>query len=411
MRPLSLLSAICLSATICTGASAATFSTIFKFDADTAKNPHGTVFKDADGSLYGTSYFFGPGGHGVVFKLSPPTGQHIKWQYEILYSFTGKRDGAYPIGALIKDASGALIGTTLQGGTNNFGTIFRLIPPVEGKTVWKERVLYNFTQTDGYPNGDLLKDAAGNIYGTAPTAGPQNAGEVFRLQPPAAGQTAWMQSVLYIFAGDADGRSPNRNLVSDGTALYGTTSSGGTGNLGTVFQLVPPESGDGAWTRNTLHNFTGVPDGSAPHAGLIIKNGKLFGTTSAGGGMDYGAVFQVKPPKHEGAGWQESVIHSFTGGADGRLPYEGLTARRSGKIYGATVGGGGFSKFGFGTIFSLTPPEAGQTGWTEEILHGFDDHHDGNSPAQVFLDDSDTIYGVTQYGMHGNTGTVFQITP
>src|SRR5262249_47813508 len=141
-------------------------STLFKFDGDTAENPHGSVFRDKDGALYGTSYFFGPDGHGVVFRLSPPGEGQTDWTYEILYSFTGGLDGAGPIGALVKDKSGALIGTTLQGGTENYGTIFKLSPPGAGETQWSESVLHNFSIAEGNPNGDLLRDADGNLYGT-----------------------------------------------------------------------------------------------------------------------------------------------------------------------------------------------------------------------------------------------------
>jgi uncharacterized repeat protein (TIGR03803 family) len=137
----------------------------------------------------------------------------------------------------------------------------------------------------------------------------------------------------------------------------------------------------------------------------------LFGTTSAGGDLDYGTVFQLVPPKHARTDWKESVIHSFSGGSDGRAPYEELTAGKLGALYGGTVGGGGFSKYGHGTIFSLTPPPVGQSMWTEQILHSFDNKHDGNSPARVWLDKSGTIYGVTQYGLRDNTGSVFQLIP
>jgi len=406
----TLLSALFVTAISCASASASTFATLFKFSSGTAENPHGTVFRDKDGALYGTAYFFGPGGRGVVFKLSPPPEGKTKWSYDILYSFMDGLGGAGPIGALVKDSSGALIGTALQGGTENYGVIFKLTPPGEGQTQWVESVIHNFSASEGNPSGDLLQDQNGNLYGTCDySSSAQTYGQVFRLTPP-QGQGDWTEDVLYVFQDRNDGYLPSPGLAGDGTALFGTTRYGGPADLGTVYQLSPPESGNGPWTKTVLHTFAGA-DGASPFAGVVEKNGKLFGTTSHGGDLDYGVVFQLAPPKPGHTDWKETVIHSFTGGSDGRAPYEELTIGKRGTLYGGTVGGGGFSKYGHGTIFSLTPPAVGQSQWTEQILHGFNDRDDGNSPARVWFDKSGTIYGVTQYGMSHNTGSVFQLTP
>lgn len=83
----------------------------------------------------------------------------------------------------------------------------------------------------------------------------------------------------------------------------------------------------------------------------------------------------------------------------------------SGTLYGTTHKGGDFGKYGWGTVFSLTPPAAGQSEWTEQVLGSFNNSGDGNSPAAVWFDNSGAIYGVTQYGMHHNTGSVFQLNP
>ncbi len=104
------------------------------------------------------------------------------------------------------------------------------------------------------------------------------------------------------------------------------------------------------------------------------------------------------------------MVYSFSG-ADGRLPYTALTEGKAGMLYGTTIEGGTFGKYGSGTVFSLTPPAGGQTAWTEQVLHSFDDRDDGNSPAKLMLDKIGTLYGVTQYGAGHNTGTVFQILP
>jgi hypothetical protein len=184
-----------------------------------------------------------------VFKLTPPAAGETEWIEAVLYRFSGKfdGDGAHPFAGLIIDARGALYGTTSVGGTGCFGcgTVFQLTPPAAGATKWTEGVLYSFT---GFPNGinpeaGLIMDARGALYGT--TNGGR--GTVFKLTPPAAGETEWIESVLYRFSAkfDGDGASPVAGLITDASgALYGTTYNGGAGcpginGCGTVFEVVP----------------------------------------------------------------------------------------------------------------------------------------------------------------------------
>ncbi len=153
--------------------------------------------------------------------------------------------------------SGALTGVTFQGGTGNYGTVFTLTPPAAERPNGKRTVLHNFSAAEGFPNGDLLRDAAGNLYGTCLDANspPNAARSSASLRPPMARPNG-PKNILYVFAGAGDGNGPNGGLVGDGTAVYGTTRGGGASNLGTVFQLAPPDSGDGPWTKTTLYNFT-----------------------------------------------------------------------------------------------------------------------------------------------------------
>jgi uncharacterized repeat protein (TIGR03803 family) len=188
----------------------------------------------------------------------------------VLHNFTGyPNDGAYPQAGLIADKKGALYGTTTNGGGNactdrfgnsfGCGTVFKLTLPTKGQTAWTETVLYNFCSlpncVDGrFPAAGLIADNQGALYGT--TIGGGGLGTVFKLTPPQKGQAAWTETVLYSFCsllGCSDGGIPLAGLIADKQgALYGTTSSGGSGPYGTVFKLTPPAKGQTAWTDRAL---------------------------------------------------------------------------------------------------------------------------------------------------------------
>ena len=287
-------------------------------------------------------------------------------------------DGARPQAGLIFDAAGNLYGTTFYGGSlscdrpSACGTVFELSPPAAGRTAWTEMVLHSFINyTDGArPAAGLIFDAAGNLYGTTYEAGVSHYGTVFELSPPAAGRTAWTETVLHSFAG-AGGAVPAAGLIFDsGGHLYGTTYVGGVSDYGTVFELSPPTAGRTAWTETVLHRFAGT-DGTNPVAGLIFDAaGNLYGTTLGGGVSDYGTVFELSPPAAGRTAWTETVLHSFAG-TDGANPAAGLIFDAAGNLYGTAAWGGnpacplpppplasgGLEPFrGCGTMFELTPP-------------------------------------------------------
>jgi uncharacterized repeat protein (TIGR03803 family) len=161
-----------------------------------------------------------------------------------------------------------------------------------------EKTLYAFKplpapgepQTGAYPLGTLLRDANGALYGATWLDGPYGSGTIFKLSPPAAGQTEWSLSVIYAFTGGLDGDGPNpvRAMDSRG-AIYGTTSYGGTALDGVAFKLTPPEPGSTQWRETVLHNFNynfayKIDDGAHPSGGLIIdRTGALYGSTDLGG--------------------------------------------------------------------------------------------------------------------------------
>jgi hypothetical protein len=177
------------------------------------------------------------------------------------------------------------------------------------------------------------------------------------------GQKTWTKNVLYSFTGGSDGGYPVAGLIFDkAAALYGTTlyggSSGGIPGLGNVFKLMPPASGQIAWTETTLYSFKGLPsDGFYPYSGLIAdEQGALYSTTFAGGsGGNAGTVFKLTPPASGQTVWTETILYRFTGGADGGYPYAGLIADKQGTLYGTTFGGGSIAGYpGTGAVFKLT---------------------------------------------------------
>ena len=293
-----------------------------------------------------------PYGCGTVFQLTPAAGGG--WNEKVLYSFEGNPDGADPYAGLIFDAAGNLYGTTSYGGTYRncrygCGTVFELTPAAGGG--WTETVLHSF---DGNPDGanplfgGLIFDAAGNLYGTTYQGGTYSYGTVFELTPPAGG--GWTEKVLYSFNNDGmDGVWPESGPIFDAAGnLYGTTRQGGTYGGGTVFELTPTPGG--GWTEQVLHYFGNGMDGVIPYAGLIFDAaGNPYGSTEGGGDYGDGTVFELTPAT--GGGWTEQVLHSFNG-TDGYCPWTGLIFDVGGNLYGTTTGGG---TYGGGTVFELTP--------------------------------------------------------
>jgi uncharacterized repeat protein (TIGR03803 family) len=402
--------------------------------------PEAGLVRDAAGNLYGATT--GGGAFacncGVVFMVSPPASGSTRWTETILHTFQGyPNDGGAPLANLTFDSAGNLYGTTLIGGAAQAGTVFKLTPPAAGQTQWTESILYEFSGANGdgqFPYSSLVADASGNLYGSSFLGGASNQGMAYELVPPTGEATAWSLIALHSFAGGTDGANPVSGLTFDSQGnLYGTTFSNGLSGVagGTVYQLTP--SG-GAFTETVLHTFTGaIPggtpvDGALPYGNLVLNSkGHIFGTTLAGGGgqiipgelSNGGAVFEVSPPSGSGTTWRETLIHSFNGDTgdpsttDGESPYGGLVFDAQGNLYGATAQGGTND---FGMVFSLAPPAAGSSAWTETVLHNFQGFPDGVGPyGSLILDASGDLYGVTRNGTSlspnsDQIGTVFDIT-
>jgi len=371
--------------------------------------------------------------------------------FQNLHVFTGGTDGAAPDAPLIAGPGGALFGTTSAGGGGpcfnaldipGCGTVFALTPPTHGGTVWTETILYSFINTaDGYsPVAGLVSDNAGNLYsttlvggnGTGPDCGVDGCGTVFRLTPPAKGQTVWTKTTIYEFQDGADGAQPAARLVMDQTgALLGTTILGGPDancSCGSVFRLTAPQGGIlgrtlGArrvWTETTLHAFERVKDGTNPENALLAgPNGSYFGVTSFGGGDDAdcfsdgcGTVFALLPPAGDQKAWHEHVIHRFRRNRDGAFPVGDLVADEAGDLFGTTSSGGGAPVNG-GTVFRLSPPQNGATQWSETVLHAFGFGHDADVPgAGVIFGQGGVLYGTTiQGGKARSGGAIFSLAP
>jgi uncharacterized repeat protein (TIGR03803 family) len=271
-------------------------------------------------------------------------------------SGSGDGDGAVPSGLVFDAAGNLYGTTdqggfcvTSDGITNCFGSVFELAPSSQGGA-WAEYVLYRFHEIGlNDPHGSVILDGHGNLYGTTYTSGVSPyIGGVFKLSPPSEGERMWTESTLFAF-NLTDGGAPNGSLIFDSAGnLYGTTLIGGTSGYGTAFELSPRASGNGTWTETVLHNFLTNGDGNSPLANLIFdKQGNLFGTDWWGGefGTYDGTVFQLTPPSSLGGEWTETTLHSFgsdNGSSDdGSEPRGGLIFGLDGALYGTASQGGG----------------------------------------------------------------------
>jgi uncharacterized repeat protein (TIGR03803 family) len=401
--------------------AAATEKVLYRFTggADGAV-PSSGLLMDTAGNLYGTTARGGDlsqcdgSGCGTVFRLTPLG--NGKWKEHVLYAFQGGLDGYDPTGNLVLDAAGNLYGTTSWGGNSltcsafGCGTVFELSPREDG--TWSKFILHDFQNTpDGAdPGGNLVFDHAGNLYGATSGDTIHDYGTVFELSPVRGG--AWTVTVLHNFLG-TDGVGPSRVIFDGAGNLFGTTASGGRGGCcGTAFKLSPPKRQGGDWTETELYDFLGGGNGGTPSAGVIRNSkGNLYGT-GAYGGNNFGIAFELRP---SGSKWNEKMIYNFCSRnncADGASPLAGLLMDGDGVLYGTTSAGGtGCSSSGCGVVFKLTPTK---NGWKETILHRFrGGSSDGAGPEeQLVFDRSGNLYGTAyvQQGYQG-AGVVFEITP
>jgi uncharacterized repeat protein (TIGR03803 family) len=386
-------------------------------------------------------------------------------QYRPIYNFKGQPDGAIPLAGLVMDPQGRLYGTTLEGGTYNLGTVFRLTPPASGSGPWTEEILHSFNTNDGIePSAPVTLGSDGSVYGVASQAGLFQRGTVFSL----ANAPGWPFTVLHAF-NSSEGGSPNSGLVfGSGGLLYGTTeflseqtyadtgtifsisplgdqveyavqhtfgrpgdgygpvglnaasatgfvgASGGGPNLnGNVYSFKTTASGHGIET--ILYSFGNPPDVDSlfesPIVGAYAISGSLYGCATYGGTNGHGGIYQIKLTP---AGPVETVLYNFgdqpndpnPGADDGRCFV--VQADHAGKLYGTTEGGGAT---GGGAFFELDPPTSPRATWKETVDVSFSQSARGGFDPQggpLLL--GSAVYGTTTTVENGH-GAVYQLAP
>ncbi len=318
--------------------------------------PFGGLIQGNDGDFYGTTYDGGSGHYGTVFKMT------AAGTLTNLVNFTST-NGSRPFGGLIQGGDGDFYGTTSNGGSGGYGTVFKVTAAGTFTT------LVNFTSSNGSnPEATLIQGSDGNFYGTTANGGSDNNGTAFKM-------TAGGALTTLVNFNSTNGNQPNTGLIqgSDGN-FYGTTTSGGSINHGTAFKM----TADGVLT--TLVNFN---SSSHPYAGLIQgSDGDFYGTTSDGGSGLYGTVFKVTA-----AGTFTTLVNfNSTNGGD---PRAALIQASDGNFYGTTEQGGSNGK---GTVFKMTPSG------TLITLVNFTNTNGSNPYAALVQGSDGNLYGITTLG-------------
>jgi uncharacterized repeat protein (TIGR03803 family) len=392
-----LAAALLLITFLAPGLVSAEEQTLYRFAGGSDGYEPAGIIEDNDGNLYGVTIQGGDTncyrgfGCGTVFEL---TASGTK---TTLYSFHGGIDGGQPLGKLMRDSAGNIFGTAEYGGSKNFGNVFRLSP--DGTLT----VLYSFSGgSDGaYPAwGRPVRDDSGNLYDTTGLGGalkcypPNGCGVVFKLTPKGT------EKVLHAFHGGRDGSFPLGGVRTDKQGnLYGTTGQGGgspncDGGCGTIFKIAP----DG--TETILHSFDGNDGYFADSPPIADKMGNLYGSAAEGGIVSQecpdgcGVIYKL------GADGRFVILYAFSGGNDGIYPTGGLRMGRGGSLFGNTGDGGTADG---GTVFRLDP------GGAKTTLYSFSGD-DGLYPDRALaMDKRGYLYGTAGQGGSGGNGTVFKV--
>lgn len=309
--------------------------------------------------------------------------------FTVLHNFGGAGDGYDPEGGLVMDKKGNLYGVTFEGGARGYGMAYQLVPNGDG--TWTENDIYDFgSQAGALPDTTLAFDHKGNIYGGTFD------GTIFELIPNNGKWSA--VTITSLVNGE-----PGAVVFDPVDTLYSPVTGNGRYQQGTL--LTPSRLNQ--YSTVILYTFTGGQDGGTPNGPLVFgSSGNLYGTARQGG-LNVGNVFKLTPNRGQ-PGWHETTLYSFQGSPnDGANPYAGVVFDTVGNLYGTTLNGG---SAGLGTVFELSPNSDGT--WSETVLHEFQGGSDGSYPiGPVTLDTSGNLYGTTDDGGPNNAGTVYKLSP
>lgn len=359
----------------------AQLTTVLTFSTTNGRFPQGDLYYDG-------SYLYGmvpngantacSGGCGNIFKIKPDgTG------YDTLLNFRAT-NGNYPYGSLISDGT-YLYGMTYGGGSYSAGTVFKIMP---NGSNFDTLLNFNTATSGAYPQGSLFYDGS-FLYGMTQNGGAHGYGTIFKIMPNGTNYAK-----LFDFSITTGGHSRGGYLISDGTYLYGMTSSGGAYNHGTIFKIMPNGT-----NFDTLMSFNGT-NGVAPDGSLYYDGTFLYGLAWQGGTNNYGTIFKIKP---DGTG--DTVLLNFNY-TNGNQPYGSLISDGM-YLYGMTHGGGSgiCGSDGCGTLFRIKPDGTGF-----DTLLNFNGIN-GNYPCSSLISDGTYFYGTTQQGGANTVGTVFKFKP
>ena len=353
------------------------FKIVYQFDGTQGGTPYTALVRGTDRALYGTTWNFGPGGGGTVFRLG------AAGQLTTVGAF-GYNGSAGPTGPVLLAPDGNFYGVGDAGSSALPGNLFRVSPT--GVVTYLHTFPANGDPTGSNPSPGLVLGPDGALYGTATAGGAGGSGVVFRIT------LAGDYGVVHSFVG-TDGSGPRARLTVGRDGLfYGTTQGGGSAGYGTVFRM----NLQGKVT--TLHSFAGAPaDGASPIAPVIVgEDGHLYGTTSYGGTDNLGTVYRVS--RDERSERKERVLHNFAAdGVDGTVPWGGLLQASNGRFYGTTSTGGPLPSvcnggWGCGTIFEIA------SDGRYHVVHAFTTGPGGQYPLESLYEAQDgRLYGAA-YG-------------
>ena len=360
---------------VCNSASAQ-YSELTDFSgASNGTNPFGTLISDGT-FLYGMTSSGGTNSNGAIFKIMPDGSGYVK-----IFDFSATLSGRNPLGSLIYDGT-FLYGMTELGGTNDMGTIFKIMP--NGSSFTKLLDFDGATNGSG-PEGSLISDGT-YLYGMTRTGGINDIGTIFKIMPNGSSFTK-----LLDFSYTLNGSSPWNSLISDGTFLYGMTEYGGPSSLGTLFKIMPNGT-----NFSILVDFgiNGSLYGNSPRGSLIFDGTQLFGMTTYGGTNDMGIIFKTMP---DGSGFNKLL--DFAGASNGSEPHGSLISDGT-FLYGMTVSGGVNDA---GVLFKIM-----LNGGSYSKLFDFGMSTNGSQPFGSLFSDGTYLYGTTYDGGNANAGTVFK---